>query len=219
MTAYPVPTTTEPLSVQLQHTLRRKIILGEYAQGEVVTEQRIAQDLQVSRVPVREALPVLHQQGFIDSAPRRRSVVITWTEERINNLFDARLGIEVAAAGIAARRAGAGADLAPTVLAIAESKGHLAERAGVELAESNARVHVEMVAAAGNELMNELMRVLSGRMAWLFYLTSGRDLHTQSHEHSAIHRAIRMGNDRLAESLMFAHIEEGRLPTLETLLW
>jgi DNA-binding GntR family transcriptional regulator len=218
VTAEPaLTTTTQPLSVQLQYALRRKIIVGEYAQGEVVTEQRIAQDLRVSRVPVREALPMLHQHGFIDSAPRRRSVVSSWTEERINNLFDARLGVEVMATGIAARRVGAGADPALVVSAIAESEKHLAGQAGVELAESNALVHVELVAAAGNELMDELMRVLSGRMAWLFYLTSGRDLHTQSHQHAAILDAIQSGNDRLAESLMFAHIEEGRRPTLETL--
>ncbi|MBY8855142.1 GntR family transcriptional regulator [Nocardia sp. CA2R105] len=210
--------TGEPLSIQLQRTIRRKIILGEYPQGLALTEQRVAADLDVSRVPVREAMPVLQQQGFVEASPRRTSYVTTWTAQRINDLFDARLGVEVVAVGGAARRTRAGIDTAGLEQMLAKAEHHLDEGEALELAETNSAVHVTLVAAAGNELLNELMRVISGRLAWIFYLTSSRDLRNQVHEHHAITEAIRNGNDRLAESLMWAHIEAGRAPTLDALV-
>jgi DNA-binding GntR family transcriptional regulator len=212
------PDKDEPLSVVVQRALRRKIILGEYPQGMALAEQRVAADLAASRVPVREAMPILQQQGFVETSPRRTSCVITWTEQRINDLFDARLGVEVIAVGRAARRAGAGIDSANLESILAKAHQHLVEGEALELAETNSAVHVALVAAAGNDLLDELMRVISGRLAWLFYLTAARDLHSQVHEHRAITDAIRGGNDRLAESLMWAHIEAGREPTITSLI-
>ena len=55
-------------------------------------------------------------------------------------------------------------------------------------------------------------------MTWLFYLTSSRDQHVQSDEHHNLLDAIASGNDRLAESVAFAHIEKGRIPSLEIIL-
>ena len=62
------------------------------------------------------------------------------------------------------------------------------------------------------------MRAVTGRMTWLFYLTSSRDQHVQSDEHHNLLDAITSGNDRLAESVVFAHIEKGRIPALEIIL-
>jgi DNA-binding GntR family transcriptional regulator len=212
------PDKDEPLSVVVHRAIRRKIIVGEYPQGMVLAEQRVAADLDASRVPVREAMPILQQQGFVETSPRRSSCVTTWTEQRINDLFDARLGVEVIAVGRAARRAGAGIDSDDLESTLAKAQQHLVHGEALELAETNSAVHVALVAAAGNALLNELMRMISGRLAWVFYLTATRDVHTQVHEHHEITDAIRGGNDRLAESLMWAHIEAGRAPTIQALI-
>nr|WP_269778755.1 GntR family transcriptional regulator [Microlunatus antarcticus] len=204
--------------------LRRKIMLGEYAQGQVLSETRLAQDLSVSRVPVREVLPLLQLEGFVETAPRRRSVVTTWTPKLIDDLFDARLGVEVAAAAAAARRMRETPD--PAVMsaltsAMSRSERHLAEDHPIELALSNAELHLAFAAASRNPLFEGLMRLLAGRMAWMFYLTSGRDLRGQSEEHQALLDAVRAGNVRLTEALMYAHVESGRDATQEALsgLW
>lgn len=207
-----------PLAVQLHHRLRRAIVAGEYPQGTVLFEQRLAVDLDVSRVPVREAMPLLANEGFVEVNPRRSAVVSTWTERRVHDVFDTRLGLEVAAAGGAARRVAAGGSLAELERAVAAAEAQLAASDhALEQAEANCAIHLALVAAAGNELMDSVMRAVGGRMTWLFYLTSSRDLHQQGDEHAAILGALRAGNERLAESLTFAHIEAGRAPTLDVL--
>lgn len=212
------PEAPVPLAVQLYHRLRGAIIAGDYPQGTALYEQRLAADLDVSRVPVREAMPLLANEGFVEVTPRRSAVVTTWTERRVHDVFDTRLGLEVAAAAGAARRVAAGGSLEDLERAVARAEAQLAvSDDGLEQAELNCQIHLALVAAAGNELMDSVMRAVGGRMTWLFYLTSSRDLHQQGDEHAAILDALRSGNERLAESLTFAHIEAGRAPTLEVL--
>jgi len=207
-----------PLAVQLHQRLRRAVVEGHYPQGGVLHEARLAEDLQVSRVPVREALPLLAHEGFIEVTPRRSAVVATWTVQRVNDVFDTRLGLETAAAAHAARRVAAGAEPADLVAAVVRAEAQLeADDDEFVQAEANCAIHLALVAAAGNELMDSVMRAVGGRMTWLFYLTANRDLHRQRDEHAAILDAVRTGNDRLAESLTFSHIEAGRAPTLAKL--
>ena len=61
--------------------------------------------------------------------------------------------------------------------------------------------------------MLKLMRTLSGRMIWLFYLTSDLDVDDAFHDHVVLRDAIASGNERVAESVAYAHIERDRLPT------
>lgn len=219
--AAPSPEDGRSRSEQLYRSLREQIIVGRYPQGTPLSEQRVAEELNVSRVPVREAMPLLHNEGFVEMAPRRRTVVSTWTRRRVHDLFDTRLGLEVAAAGAAARRV-RGGDLAglhqlERAVARAEQRLPSADQQPLGQAAVNCSVHLALVAAAGNELMDTVMRAVGGRMLWLFYLTSGRDLHVQSDEHARIVEALRAGDERLAEALTYAHIEIGREPTLQVL--
>lgn len=206
-----------PLTAGVYSSLRRAILLGHYPQGEVLYEQRLAEDLNVSRVPVREVIPLLQRDGLVESTPRRSAVVTTWTPQRVHDLFDARLAVEVDAAGLAARRVRAGIPPVELEEAVKRSQERLGVVDPLDMAESNVAVHIALVAAAGNPILGELINVLSSRMVWLFYLTSGRDLHVQSHEHFAMLDAIRDGNDRLAEAITFAHIDAGRHPCLAAL--
>ena len=47
------------LSSQIYLSIREGIILGRYPQGSRLTEQRLAQEFEVSRIPLREAVPLL----------------------------------------------------------------------------------------------------------------------------------------------------------------
>ena len=93
------------LREQVLAELRRRIVDGDYAQGERLTETRLADDFGVSRNPVREALRVVEAEGFVQILPRRGAVVATLDDTAVRDLFAVREQLETLAAGLAAERA------------------------------------------------------------------------------------------------------------------
>src|SRR3954454_16530894 len=90
---------------QVLAELRRRIVDGDYAQGERLTENRLADDFGISRNPVREALRVVETEGFVQILPRRGAVVATIDETAVRDLFAVREQLGTLAAGLAAERA------------------------------------------------------------------------------------------------------------------
>lgn len=217
--AQAVPVNDDSLSAQTYQTLRTGIIVGRYQPGSPLKEHGLADELQVSRIPIRSAIMQLDNDGFLVTAPRRSARVAEWTERSINELFDVRLSLEALAARLAAKNSAAGASA--DALADALGDAHRAVDGGdrLAIAEAHARYHQTIVDLADSALLSTLMRAVGGRMTWMFYLTgTDRDPGVQSHEHDELLDAIAAGNARLAESLAFSHIEKGRGPSLAIIL-
>jgi DNA-binding GntR family transcriptional regulator len=53
---------------------------------------------------------------------------------------------------------------------------------------------------------------------WLFYLTSQLDVDEAFDDHVALAEAIRSGNERVAESIAYTHIERDRIPSFSALI-
>src|SRR3954452_3503152 len=68
-------------------------------------ERQLSQDLGVSRTPIREALTLLEQEGFVRSAPRRGIFVVRKSKREIIELILVWAGLESMAARLAAERA------------------------------------------------------------------------------------------------------------------
>jgi len=73
------------------------ILRGTFKQGEHLVETAIAQQLGVSRAPVREALSALEQAGIVVSIPRRGYFVIDFTDRDIEEIYSLRLLLETGA--------------------------------------------------------------------------------------------------------------------------
>jgi len=204
---------TQSLSRLVYETVRERIILGRYAQGSRLPEKRIGEELAVSRVPLREAVPLLERDGFVRTTPRRGAVVATWSEKTIDDLFDVRLCLEVGAARHAARQVSLGASLDRLDAALGEAHHVVEERDTYAIARASTAYHEAVVETAANELMLKMMRTISGRMTWLFYLTSGLPPEDADRDHVELRDAIASGNERVAESVAYAHIERDRLPS------
>ena len=207
------------LPARIAHHLREQIITGDIPMGSKLNERDIAEQLQVSRVPVREALPILEAEGFAVSRPRRGSVVHTFTLTDAREVFDLRRQLEPLAAGFAAKRAATGAD----TRGIREALQYAADvTADHEPSTRNSDLHDEIMALSGHALLQRMSGLLSGRVRWLFRLTPERDTPSMWQEHSDIVSAIVAGHGELATMLMAAHVEraaiesmpllEGRLP-------
>jgi DNA-binding GntR family transcriptional regulator len=89
------PTTT--LKSQLARVLRDAIIVGKFKPGDRLNESQIARQYQVSRIPVREALMQLQEQGLLMNHPRRGMFVNMLSEEDSQKISSLRIILEAEA--------------------------------------------------------------------------------------------------------------------------
>lgn len=85
------------LTVEIANTIRDRILRGEYEIGERIKESQIAEELRVSRTPVREAIKQLETEGLIESIPNRGSFCMGFSRQDIEDIYAVRTAVEVLA--------------------------------------------------------------------------------------------------------------------------
>jgi DNA-binding GntR family transcriptional regulator len=85
--------------------LKKRIIEVDLQPGERLVERDLADELKVSRIPLREALRLLAAEGLVVLVPHRGALVSPFTPADVRDLFDVRESLEVLAARLAAQRA------------------------------------------------------------------------------------------------------------------
>jgi DNA-binding GntR family transcriptional regulator len=88
--------------------LRVAIFDGRFKPGEWLRQERVAQELGVSQMPVREALKELAAEGLIEHVPYRGVRVVALSAEDIEDLYEQRAFLESRAAEKAAENISAG---------------------------------------------------------------------------------------------------------------
>ncbi|SNY93039.1 DNA-binding transcriptional regulator, GntR family [Cohaesibacter sp. ES.047] len=74
--------------------LRQRILSGQFKEGEQIKQEAIANELGVSRIPVREAMQMLEAEGLITLVSHKGAVVTRLEIEEIEELFDVRIMLE-----------------------------------------------------------------------------------------------------------------------------
>jgi DNA-binding GntR family transcriptional regulator len=99
----PIPVRPRPNVVPIQRktiasmtveALRERILRGDYPESEPLRQDALADELGVSRIPVREALRQLEAEGLVTFSPHRGAVVSSLSLEEIDELFELRADIE-----------------------------------------------------------------------------------------------------------------------------
>ncbi len=87
----------------LANRIQAKIITGEYPPGTRLKQEVLAQEFDVSRTPIREALSRLEAKGIVSQAQRRSAVVRTPSSREITEMYQVRAELEGLAAQLSAR--------------------------------------------------------------------------------------------------------------------
>jgi DNA-binding GntR family transcriptional regulator len=82
------------LTSMIFEKLREDILNGDYHRGDKLVEAKIAEEIGVSRTPVREALKQLELDGLVDNIPNRGVVVTGISEQDIRDIYRIRMAIE-----------------------------------------------------------------------------------------------------------------------------
>ena len=93
-----------PLRDVVFNTLRQSILRGELKPGKRLMEIQLANQLGVSRTPIREAIRMLELEGLVIMIPRKGAQVAKITEKDLNDVLEVRLGLEELAARFACER-------------------------------------------------------------------------------------------------------------------
>lgn len=192
--------------------LRLAISQGRLKPGEWLRQDRLARELGVSHMPVREALKQLAAEGIVEYLPYRGMRVAEFTLDDIEDIYAVRAALEGRAARAAASRL-----TAEQIQELRRLVQGLADTMAPELVAENRRInrrfHELIYHASGRSY---LMRALDQLWSWfptMFLDTyeptarapvAGRD--TDVEEHQAIVEALAARDGALAEQLMAEHV-------------
>lgn len=204
---------TESMVQQTCDILRERIRTGDLAPGARLRQEQLADELGVSRTPLREALRLLAADGLVELVPNRGAVVTTLSHEDRVAFWEARLALEPAAARLAAERRDA-TGLAAMRRAIADQRGAADDERGFA---ANRAFHLALVETAGNEHLERFAETLWVRAVGSSIYRSqvgdgGGTPVAFIAEHEAILAAIEAGDCDHAEALTRAHILAAPVP-------
>ena len=151
------------LTDQVVLQLREMILCGELSGGKRVAEIPVAEQLGVSRTPIREALMVLAQEGLLETAGKRGYRVVEFGAKEIEDAIDLRGILEGTAARLVAE-VGPDSELLETLDTCLAIGTEIANQSGygvdedIRWAEMNGRFHKAILQACGN-------RALQGALA------------------------------------------------------
>ncbi len=96
--------TPSTLRTHLARTLRAQILGGRFRPGDRLNESQIAREFNVSRIPVREALSLLQEQGLVRNYERRGMFVMQLSADEVQQINSLRIVLEVEAMRLARAR-------------------------------------------------------------------------------------------------------------------
>ncbi|UYV36765.1 GntR family transcriptional regulator [Rhodobacteraceae bacterium D3-12] len=173
--------------------LRQKVFSGELAAGSDHLESELANLLEMSRTPVREAVLTLESQGLLELRPRKGVRILPLSPEDMAEIYDVLTELESHAAERAAQAGLSDQELAHLAKAIDDMDRALEKPDLDAWAEADDRFHKELVRLGGNSRIESIVSMMSdqvrrARTTTLFI----RPLPTKSNEdHRAVYQAIR----------------------------
>jgi len=174
--------------------------------GEIrLDERQLSQDLGVSRTPIREALSVLEQEGFVRTVPRRGVVVVRKSKREVLEMITVWAALESMAARLAAPRITEAEVAALRALVDAfhdDPSGHI-----TEYSNANMQFHKAIIRLGGVALMSSLTETLFIHMRAVRAVTMTQDNRAQRSivDHRNIITALAAHDADGAERLVREH--------------
>ena len=191
--------------------LRKAILSRQMKEGEILSLDSVASQLNVSAMPVREAFQILARDGLIQLRKNKGAVVLGITETYIREHYQLRAALEGAACMLCCQN---NADLSKIKNCVDMAEEALSHRQSGNYTNYNQSFHFEIWEAAGNEKMQKMLAELWNGMSIGVEMTELDYALNSQKEHKRIFAALE-GRDALAAR---AEMEKHILRSMEDAL-
>jgi DNA-binding GntR family transcriptional regulator len=194
---------------QAYHAIKEAITAANiYAHPNEIRldERQLSQALGVSRTPIREAMTLLEQEGFLRTLPRRGVFIIRKTRREIVEMIQVWAALESMAARLATQRA-SDAEIARLRGMMADFQVARPDEHMDEYSDANIAFHQAIIAMGGCDLIGDITENLFLHVRAIRKVTISQDNRASRSivDHMRIIEALESRNTVLAESLVRQH--------------
>lgn len=197
-----------PLRDVVFNTLRQGILRGELKPGERLMEIHLADQLGVSRTPIREAIRMLELEGLVIMMPRKGAMVASISKEDLKDFLEVRKALDRLAVSLACER------ITPEGLVSLKAsalnfKDVTKTLDSTKIAEADVAFHDEIHKASGNKRLSVMVNNLAERIyRYRFeYIKESYDCVQLIEEHDEIVKCIEKGDKKGAVVAIDRHID------------
>ena len=163
---------TTSLSEKIETQLKQEIMSGDLSPGQRLTIDDIANRLQVSAMPVRDAVRRLDGLGFLKVEPRRGVYVEDFDQTRFKHTMEVRIALECLAVEFAAARI-PGPEIQRAMDQYRNGHQHFLQTGDLSmLAECDNRLHDLIISYAENPLLVNIIRQLQDLIIWAHHIVA-----------------------------------------------
>ncbi len=189
-------------------TVRAMIVDGRLAAGDRINEVRLAQQLGVSRTPLREALSGLAAEGALSSVPRIGYFVRPLTLDEFEQIYDIRPLLDPEALRLA------GVPDEKRIAGLEKLNADLARAKGLRAIEIDDAWHMELIAGCPNRVLIEMIEnmIVRTRRYELALMREQKNVDVATQDHDRIVAALRAGDLKAACDALKQNMQSGREP-------
>lgn len=207
-----------PLRDVVFNTLRGAILRGDLKPGQRLMEIQLANQLGVSRTPVREAIRKLELEGLVKMVPRKGAEVAQISEKHLRDVLEVRSALEELAGELACERMTDG-ELAELKRVNGQFMQVIDSDDITEIANADEAFHMVIYLATGNERLSQLVNSLREQM-YRYRLEHIKDKSKHPdlvREHEEIIQALENRDPQQSRLAIRRHIQEQVESVLELL--
>ncbi len=197
------------LADQAANAIVEGVASGALQPGQRLVETELASLLNMSRVPLREALKILEAQGIVESVPHRGSRIVSFDDARVGQICEARIALE----RIALRDAALACKANPKLITrldqrIGEMERAAERREWIEVSKADLNFHREICHASANAIVNTLWEALARHVFIVFgnEIRDERDAKTIGPQHRRLRDLLAAGDAAALHTEIEHHI-------------
>jgi len=211
MTAKVVSIPRAALHEQVAQRLRQMLVENRISPGAKLNERELAEVLQVSRTPLREAIKMLAAEGLVELLPNRGAIAVSLTEADVVNTFEVMAGLEGLSGELAAQRI-TDEELAEIKAMQFEMMAAYTRRDLSNYYRINAQIHSAINAAAKNPVLTVTYNQVNARLQALRFRSNqdGEKWKRAMKEHEKMIDALQARDAEAMRELLVAHLRSKR---------